>query len=102
VTLEIDSSRLPVFHGVLGLVGENRSGGLLTNREHFSQRTEIAESVSSSLGDLVFDPQTSGGLLVTVDPASAGAAIAALRDGGVTAVDIGVAVEPLQKTLIFR
>jgi selenide,water dikinase len=92
VTLEIDSSRLPVFDGVLPLASQNASGGMTSNREHFAAGIDIGAAVSSPLRDLIFDPQTSGGLLVAVAAGSAEAAIAALTHAGVSAVDIGEAV----------
>jgi selenide, water dikinase len=92
VTLAIDSSRLPLLEGVLALASENRSGGLSTNREHFAGGIELAPTVSGALADVIFDPQTSGGLLVTVDPATAEVALAALREAGVAAVEIGEVV----------
>jgi selenide,water dikinase len=100
VTLAIDSSRLPVLDGVLALASENRSGGMSTNREHFANGIELAVAVSAALRDLIFDPQTSGGLLVTVDPATAESALAALRDAGVGSVEIGEAVPSRQHKLV--
>jgi selenide, water dikinase len=100
VTLAIDSSRLPVLDGVLALASENRSGGMSTNREHFANGIELAVAVSAALRDLIFDPQTSGGLLVTVDPATAESVLAALRDAGVGSVEIGEAVPSRQHKLV--
>jgi selenide,water dikinase len=102
VTLAIDSSRLPVLDGVLALAGENRSGGMATNREHFAGGVEIDEPVSTALRDLLFDPQTSGGLLVTVDPRMAESILAALRVAGVSGVEIGEAIPAGDRRLIVR
>jgi selenide, water dikinase len=101
VTLTIDSSHLPVFDGVLGLVGQNKSGGMTTNREHYADGVSIGDGVSASLGDLVFDPQTSGGLLVTVDPREAESAMRALRDAGVPASDIGEVIDKTEKMVLI-
>jgi selenide,water dikinase len=90
VTLVIQAAALPLIDGVLPLVGANRPGGLKSNRDHFAAAIEIGPEVPLDVTDLAWDPQTSGGLLVTVDPACAEAALAALREGGVpTAVRIG-------------
>jgi selenide,water dikinase len=102
VTLAIDSSRLPLLDGVLALAGENRSGGMATNREHFARGIEIDEPVSTALRDLLFDPQTSGGLLVTVDPKMAESTLAALRVAGVSGVEIGEAIPAGERRLVVR
>ncbi len=102
VTLAIDSSRLPLLDGVLALARENRSGGMVTNREHFAGGVEIDERVSSALRDLLFDPQTSGGLLVTVDPKMAESTLAALRVAGVSGVEIGEAIPAGERRLLVR
>ena len=102
VTLAIDSSRLPLLDGVLALAGENRSGGMATNREHFAGGIEIDEPVSTALRDLLFDPQTSGGLLVTVDPRTAESTLAALRVAGVSGVEIGEAIPARERKLVVR
>jgi selenide, water dikinase len=102
VTLAIDSSRLPLLDGVLALAGENKSGGMATNREHFAAGIEFDERVSAPLSDLIFDPQTSGGLLVTVDPRMAGSALTALRGAGVTGFEIGEAIAAGEWKLVVR
>ena len=99
VTLSIDLSRLPVFEGVLGLVGQNKSSGMTTNREHYDDGIAVREGVSAAVGDLIFDPQTSGGLLVTVDPREAESALRALHDAGVAAAEVGEVIERTEKKL---
>lgn len=41
-------------------------GGAYRNREFIGDRVSIAESVKRSTADLLFDPQTSGGLLISL------------------------------------
>jgi selenide, water dikinase len=101
VTLSIDASQLPVFDGVLDLVSQNKSGGMATNREHYADRVSVGDGVPPALGDLIFDPQTSGGLLVTVDPEYAELALSALRSAGVAAVEIGEVIAGTDKRLLF-
>lgn len=67
LTLVIDSTRIPLMTNVLeyaemGLV----PGGLYKNRRHFSQFMSIGNSVNPGMIDMIFDPQTSGGLLLAV------------------------------------
>jgi selenide, water dikinase len=102
VTFAIDSARLPVLEGVLDLVGRNKSGGLATNREHFEAGCEFDATVSEALCDLVFDPQTSGGLLVTVEASQSATALSALQDAGVASGDIGETIEKQRNRLFIR
>ena len=52
-------------------------------------------AVAEDLMSLLYDPQTSGGLLIAVGPASAGAAAAALQRAGVRPARIGEARPPV-------
>lgn len=54
----------------------------------------VAPGVEGDLIDLLYDPQTSGGLLIAVDEPEAGALAAALEAGGVLGSRIGRAVAP--------
>jgi selenide,water dikinase len=49
----------------------------------------MAESIEPDLADLLYDPQTSGGLLVAVDPSAASQAIERLAAAGVRGVVVG-------------
>jgi selenide,water dikinase len=89
VTLAIQASSVPLFTGVLDLVRKNRSGGLISNRDYFRSGVNMGDTVPGDLQDLLYDPQTSGGLLVAVDPLVADQALQALERGAVTAWRIG-------------
>ena len=90
VTLALDVAAVPLIPGALALAG-NRSGGMKTNEEYFASGVSGLEAVDPALLALLFDPQTSGGLLAAVDPASAGAAASAFAAAGVAAARVGVA-----------
>ena len=102
VTLELDAAAIPVFEGIEGLVAANRSGGLSSNRAHFADRARLASPEAEALGDLLFDPQTSGGLLVAVGADEADAAAARFAAAGVPAVRIGRATSRSAVALIVR
>jgi selenide, water dikinase len=102
VTLAIDADSIPVIPGVLPMVGENRSGGLSTNREHFGPGIEFSPNISADLQDIVFDPQTSGGLLITVDQVQAQELVEALQTAGVAATNLGHVVMKTEKRLQIR
>jgi selenide, water dikinase len=88
VTVVLDASSLPLFDGVLEIAEQNRSGGMNTNRAHFSPRLH-AKGVSPELLAVCFDPQTSGGLLASVDGDRADAIAATLREAGSDATIVG-------------
>jgi selenide,water dikinase len=70
----IESARVPLLPGALDYCGMGMVPAATgRNKEFFSPRVEVRGSVSDVLLDLLYDPQTSGGLLV---PLVAGAALA--------------------------
>jgi selenide, water dikinase len=92
VTLRLTAAALPLLDGAYELVGRNKTGGMKTNREYFSPWVRIAAGVDSVIVDLGYDPQTSGGLLISVAAAEADRLAAALERNGVAAARIGEAV----------
>jgi selenide,water dikinase len=89
VTLSLDARSLPIIDGVLEIISQNKSGGMSTNREHFGPGIEFAPGVADDRRDLVFDPQTSGGLLISVAPDAAARVFDALTGAGIPAVFVG-------------
>ena len=88
-TLEIDAATVPLLEGALELVTGNIPGGGRTNRQHFSRRVRFERSLSPELSDLLFDPQTSGGLLIALGASHAEAALRQLTSAGCPASIIG-------------
>jgi selenide,water dikinase len=66
VSVEIRAASVPLIDGVLPLVASHRSGGMSTNRQHFGGRVLLPTDLPRDLEDLLYDPQTSGGLLLSV------------------------------------
>ena len=91
----IDVMAVPLLSGALDLVDRNTPGGGRTNQQHFGGGVEIAPGLDPRQVQLLYDPQTSGGLLVAVAPDAVAAARAAWTRAGVTAHRVGL-VEPLQ------
>ncbi|MEO0561586.1 MAG: selenide, water dikinase SelD, partial [Chloroflexota bacterium] len=46
-------------------------GGMVRNKDHFEQHVTFADHIADPQRDLLFDPETSGGLLIAVDSADA-------------------------------
>jgi selenide,water dikinase len=74
-------------------------GGLKANRDFAECLVGYDSLVPDDIRTLFFDPQTAGGLLISVSAEDAGALARALEDAGVPAVEIGE-VLPLTKPLI--
>ena len=89
VALVFETPSLPLLEGALGLAAANTPGGGRTNQQHFGPRVSIAASVTDAMRLVIFDPQTSGGLLVAVDPSATAHVIGRLHDAGVPAVVVG-------------
>jgi selenide, water dikinase len=89
VTVVFDTARLPLLDGAYDLVARNRTGGMKSNREHFSPGVHVAERVDPVRIDLCYDPQTSGGLLVAVEAAQADALGQVFDRSGVGATRVG-------------
>lgn len=67
VTLEIEAAEVPLLPDVLELIGE----GMLTrgdknNRTYTGDTIRIAERVGREMQSALFDPQTAGGLLISL------------------------------------
>jgi len=98
LTLEIDAGALPLFPGVLDLAEQNQAGGLKANRLAFQLLVEYEGTIDERRILLLYDPQTSGGLLLLVpEPRTR-----ALLDAVPGARAIGRAVAAGPKPLIVR
>jgi len=93
VSLEIDHLAFHYLPGALEAAKAGQiPGGLKNNREFVGECVEFAPSVSQEHRQLLFDPQTSGGLLVSITAAAAADALAALERRGVQASRVGSAL----------
>jgi len=88
-TLEIEAAAVPLLPGVRALVEGNVPGGGRTNAQHFGPDARISTDLDPQLVEVLYDPQTSGGLLVALHPNHAGRAADALHAAGVPAARIG-------------
>jgi selenide,water dikinase len=103
VSLEIDHSAVGYLPGALEAAREGfLPGGLKNNRDFIGDCVGFAESVPQEYRDLLFDPQTSGGLLIAVSPESADAAVAVLESHRVKARRIGKVITKTNPLLSVR
>ena len=69
------------------------TSGDKTNREYVGEDIEIDESVDENLVKLLFDPQTAGGMLISVSPDRAHDLLERLKENYPHAQVIGRVVE---------
>jgi selenide,water dikinase len=100
VSLVFQSGSIAVLEGALDCIRAGYiPGGLQANRDFAECMVGYDASVPDDLRTLLFDPQTAGGLLISVAAEDAGPLKRALQDAGVPAVEIGE-VLPRAKPLI--
>jgi selenide, water dikinase len=102
VTLEIDSAAVPLFEGVLAIAAQNLPGGGRTNAQYFAPGVRLGAGVSPDVLQLLHDPQTSGGLLVSIDGRAARAALERLASEGCDAWWIGRVIADQGFRLVVR
>jgi selenide,water dikinase len=100
VSLRIDSAKVPLLEGAMDCVRAGFiPGGLKNNREFAECLVGYEANVPEEIRTILFDPQTAGGLLLSVARSDADSLVTALNDVGVPAVEIGE-VLPQGKPLI--
>jgi selenide,water dikinase len=98
VTLRIDPDRVPIFPGALELAGRGfLSGGARRNREYAAGFVSLSRGLSPILADLLFDSETSGGLLISLRPEAAAELVQRLRSKGHAQASIVGEVRPRGK-----
>jgi len=103
VSFEIDHQGFAYFPGAVEAVREGHlSGGLKNNRAFIGDCVAFDASVPFEFQDLLFDPQTSGGLLISISPESAEAALSAMQHHGVSARRIGKVVAKKHPLLLVH
>ena len=100
----IDSSTIPFFPEAKTLVKSGfLPGGLYRNRDFRKKMVEFGRDVSQYMADILFDPQTSGGLLIAVAKTKASRLIDALHEAGVlNAAIVGEIVDKPKGKIIVR
>ncbi len=101
VVLEIVAADVPLLPGARDAARQGMiSGGLKNNREFLSDCVDFAARVTEESRALLFDPQTSGGLLIALAPEQEEAANVILVRHGVSAKRIGRVVPKTSRLLM--
>lgn len=103
VTLAFDLASLPIFPGAHDLAAAGIvSGGTKRGKESIGEDVTVGEGLDSALVDIVFDAETSGGLLITLPEAHASALERELADRGVPVHAVGEVVEATGRSITLR
>lgn len=103
VTIQIDSASVPLIRGALDLA----TAGLLTsgdktNREYVGDTVEIVAGIDPNLVKLFYDPQTAGGLLLSISEDKADELLTELHKNYPQAEAIGRVIERGSKAIIVK
>ena len=80
-TIELFARDVPLLPGALAMAEEGIvPGGAFRNREHMGESVSFAQDVPVALQDILYDPQTSGGLLLSVPEKDAGPLLERLEE----------------------
>jgi selenide, water dikinase len=94
VSVQLLSENIPLLPGAIECVRAGYiPGGLKANREFAECVVEYQSEISEELRTLLFDPQTAGGLLISVSDRHLEALLQELRKAGVAASHIGSVTE---------
>ena len=104
VGLKIRASSVPIFAEAvefarMGMI----PGGTYRNKEFRSRMVKVAAGLPDYMLDILFDPQTSGGLFISVSTPKADMLLSGLHKAGVLeAAIVGEVVAQLRETIILE
>ena len=101
LSCKVYADQLPVFPEALEYADEF----LLTavaqqNRNHVGRHVRFDKDISFAMQEVMFDPQSSGGLLIVLPPEQADALLADIQALGVPSAIVGEMMEPIGKEII--
>ena len=100
--IRIQANRVPILPQTLNYAGMGLvPAGAYKNREFFERHVDFAIGVDILIQDILFDPQTSGGLLICVEGDRADDLLLALKQKGIQDVAIVGQVVPEPKERII-
>jgi selenide, water dikinase len=102
--IEFDFNEIPFFIQVMELLKKDiYPGGLGRNRDFYNLGVDFDSSIPLYKRDIVFDPQTSGGLLMAVSAKVSAELVDKLHEAGmVTAAVIGRVIEQPERKILVK
>lgn len=87
--IKVYSGSIPFFAEAPGFASQGLCpGGLHRNREFYDKMVEFSSQVPEYMKDVLFDPQTSGGLLISLPPERAQLLMQKLKQAGIAEATI--------------
>ncbi len=84
VGMEFQLASIPCFHEVVDFSRKGLCpGGLARNKDYYSSKVKFASKIPEYMQDVLFDAQTSGGLLICLAPGKTQQLLKRLRQEGV-------------------
>ena len=97
VSLRIQAGRLPVYEHALALAAAGvKTKGTTTNQAHYLGSVRVGAGVAGDRAELIYDPQTAGGLLIAIDGDQAERFVEGLRARGVVHATVIGEVVPVE------
>ncbi len=101
VSLKIDFNSLPLLSGALKYATEGHpTGGAGANREYISDKVDLSEQLMAAEIEILYDAQTSGGLLIAFSPQAGAQFVEQARQRGLQVWHIGAVVKQDKSTII--
>lgn len=103
VSIEINSDEVPIIEGTIEMASMGIiPAGMYRNKEYIGKDVEI-KNIKTEIEDILYDPQTSGGLLVSVSSDLAEELIKDMKkNGSIEAKIIGTVKEKQDKYIIVN
>jgi selenide,water dikinase len=90
ISLKLDFAKIPLITGARKYAEKGTfPGGAFDNKKHFESRVKFTDSIDEANQMLLFDPQTSGGLLLGIPPEELDSFLARAKELDQTAWVIG-------------
>ncbi len=101
VTIEINAKHIPLIDGAMEMARRKMlTQGDKTNREYVGDDFRIDTDITKEMASLLFDPQTAGGMLISIADEKAEALLARLQETYSAAAVIGRVTEKAERSLV--
>lgn len=103
VTIKFNSVSIPIIEEALSLAKMGIiPGGAYRNMEYIKDYVKISESVPQEIADCMFDPQTSGGLLISLEKEKSDLLLNELKNSSTPYALVGEVLEKQEYSIIVE